>query len=113
MVDGSWCEGKDQLARLFVDYFQHLFSSSNLVSEYVEAVLVDIPQLVSSEMNQSLLSEFTKAEVDLALKQMSPLKAFGPNGMPPIFYQHYWERIGDDMSQAILSCLIQVLSLPI
>ncbi|XP_075645079.1 uncharacterized protein LOC142616076 [Castanea sativa] len=65
--DGSWCEGEDQLAGMFVDYFQHLFCSSNLASEQMEVVLANIPQLVSSEMNQSLLSEFTKAEVDLAL----------------------------------------------
>lgn len=104
-MDGLWCEGEDQLVGLFMDYFQHPFRSSNSVSEHMEAVLANTPHLVSSEMNQSLLSELTKAEVDLALKQMSPLKAFGPNGMSPIFYQHYWEGIKGDVSQAVLSCL--------
>lgn len=88
-MDGLWCEGEDQLVGLFMDYFQHPFRFSNSVSEHMEAVLANTPHLVSSEMNQSLLSELTKAEVDLALKQMSPLKALGPNGMSPIFYQHY------------------------
>ena len=41
----------------------------------------------------------------MALKQMAPLKAPGPDGMPPIFYQHYWDSIGDDVSCAVLSCL--------
>ena len=27
------------------------------------------------------------------------------NGMPPIFYQHYWSEIGEDVTQAVLSCL--------
>ena len=29
----------------------------------------------------------------------------GPNGMPPMFFQHYWQTIGDDVSAAVLSCL--------
>ena len=41
----------------------------------------------------------------MALKQMAPLKALGPDGMPPIFYQHYWDSIGDVSSCAVLSCL--------
>ena len=41
-------------------------------------------------MNSNLIGEFTKADVELALKQMAPLKAPGPDGMPLIFFQHYW-----------------------
>lgn len=36
---------------------------------------------------------------------MAPLKALGLDGMPPIFYQHYWSPISDDVSCAMLSCL--------
>lgn len=56
-------------------------------------------------MNEGLLGVFTKREVDLVLKQMAPLKAPSPDGMPLIFYQHYWSLIGDDVSLAVLSCL--------
>lgn len=49
--------------------------------------------------------EFTKGEVDLAFKQMSPLKAPGPDGMPPLFNQHYWNNISMDLSEAVLSFL--------
>ena len=41
-------------------------------------------------MNSNLIGEFTKVDVELALKQMAPLKAPGPDGMPSIFFQHYW-----------------------
>lgn len=34
-----------------------------------------------------LSHEFTALEVQIALKQMAPLKASGLDGMPSIFYQ--------------------------
>ena len=36
---------------------------------------------------------------------MAPLKAPGPDGMPPPFYQHYWHLIGDDVAKAVIFCL--------
>ena len=56
-------------------------------------------------MNGELLAEFTKEEMVVALKQMDPLKASGPDGLPPLFFQHYWHAVGDDVTVAILSCL--------
>ena len=43
--------------------------------------------------------------MQVTLKQMAPLKAPGPNGMPPLFYQNYWELVGDDVTKTILSYL--------
>ena len=36
---------------------------------------------------------------------MASLKAPDPNGMPPIFFQHYWDSIGDDIVKTVLFCL--------
>lgn len=33
---------------------------------------------------------------------MAPLKALGPDSMPPLFYQVYWSLLGNDIIQAIL-----------
>ena len=57
------------------------------------------------EMNTSLTAEFTTSEVELALKQMAPLKAPSPDGMPPLFYQSYWPLLGNDVTQSILHFL--------
>lgn len=56
-------------------------------------------------MNQELLKDFTREKIDLALKHMEPLKAPGPDGMPPIFFQSFWSMIGDEVSYAILDCI--------
>ena len=44
-------------------------------------------------------------EVSKALQQMAPLKALGPNGMPPLFYQHFWSTVDKDVTSSILSWL--------
>ena len=36
---------------------------------------------------------------------MAPLKALGLDGMPPVFYQHYWPSIGDDITEVVLAYL--------
>lgn len=36
---------------------------------------------------------------------MTPLKAPGPNGMPSLFYQHFWSMIDSDVTNSILSWL--------
>ena len=56
-------------------------------------------------MNFNLIAKFSKTKMEIALKQMAPLKAPGPDGMPPIFFQHYWSSIDDDVVKAVLSCL--------
>ena len=47
----------------------------------MEAIL----EMVTEEINQSLSACFTREEVEVALKQMEPLKSPGPNGLPPLF----------------------------
>ena len=56
-------------------------------------------------MNVKLLNPYSKDEVDVAIKKMAPLKAPGPDGMPPLFYQSFWQNIGSEVSEAVLSCL--------
>ena len=56
-------------------------------------------------MNSKLSFEFTHLEVKQAINQMAPLKAPGPDDMPPLFYQHYWNLIGDDISNTVLHYL--------
>lgn len=36
---------------------------------------------------------------------MVPLKALGPDGMPPLFYQHFWSTVDKDVTSSILSWL--------
>ena len=91
------------MVEMVVDFYQELFTSSN--PNNFDEILEQIPQVVTEEMNLELMQEFTAMEVEVALKQMAPLKSLGPNGMPPIFYQNYWSLVGSDVTDAILMYL--------
>ena len=62
-------------------------------------------------MNAQLTCEFNAVEVEMDLKQMSPLKSPGPDGMPPLFFQSYWSLVGSDVIEAIL-CYLNSGTLP-
>ena len=60
---------------------------------------------VTNEMNQNLIKEFTREEVVAALQQMHPTKAPSPDGMSTIFFQKYWDIVGNDVTCMVLNVL--------
>ena len=79
---GNWQEQLELIGDIIVDYFGDLFTTRN------SAIRVDslsfIPKLVTDEINEQLMGEFMEWEIQEALDQMAPLKAPGPDGMPPL-----------------------------
>ena len=100
---GVMQRGDVKIAAVLVDYYQQLFSTVG--PNGIEDVVQLTGRCVTEDMTSALTADFSKIEVEVALKQMAPLKAPGPDGMPPIFFQHYWSSIGDDVVKAVLSCL--------
>lgn len=98
-----WQEEDGEIEDSFVKYYSDLFTSSNPLdfSEIVEAV----QPKVSPDMNMKLIKEFGPGEVLRALKQMHPSKAPGPDGMPPLFFQHFWPTVGNLVTKTMLDFL--------
>ena len=48
------------------------------------------------------MADFKECEIHEALTQMAPLKAPGPDGMPPLFFQHFWDLVGKEISPSVL-----------
>ena len=102
-TNGPWSSSNDGIAEILIDYFQDLYTSVNQVS--CDAATESIEKVINSNLNNQLAQEFTAWEVQKAIKEMAPLKAPGLDGMPPLFYQHYWGTIGNDVTQLVLHFL--------
>ena len=71
----------------------------------MEECLNAVPRKVTPEMHDTLSSEFSADEVKIALFQMGPTKAPGPEGMNALFYQRFWHVVGDTVVDAVLDFL--------
>ena len=91
------------MGNMFVDYFQELFTSSNPIVS--EELLDAVHPKVTNSMNEVLLQDFRSAEVEKALKQMHPQKAPGPDGMPPLFFQHFWPTVNSVVIKTVVDFL--------
>lgn len=100
---GRWHEDEDKMGELVVEYYKELFST-NHPTEFTKLIQAIQPK-VTPTMNRMLAMEFNANEVKMAVKQMYSLKAPGPDGMPPLFYQHFWPNIGEVVTKTILDFL--------
>ena len=64
-----------------------------------------VQPLVTEGMNEMLLSQFNKEEVETTMKQMAPITTPGPDGMPLLFFQTFWSTVGEDVCSTVLDCL--------
>lgn len=67
---------------------------------------------ITEAMNSELCRGFQDEEIFKALKQMHPKKSLAPNGMPHLFYQHYWSLVGNYVTQTVLDFLNHGTFLP-
>ena len=96
-------EELEELVEVALDYFDTLFHART--GDQMEECLDVVPNMVTEEMYEVFSGEFTVDEVKVALFQMGPTKAPGPNDMNAIFYQKFWYIVGDDVVIAVLDFL--------
>ena len=87
-----------------MEYFEKIYSTEH-PSEY-EVQVENVERCITPEMNKYLLEAFGAEEVRYAINQMHPTKSLGPNGMPLLFYQKYWEVV----SPYVTKCVLQILN---
>ena len=101
--NGRWLEGDEHMEELMLQNYERLFTSSGPTD--FEEILDALQHKVTPRMNQVLVRGFTKVEVKNAIKQMYLLKSPGPDGMPSLFYQHFWPKIGVVVTSTVLAFL--------
>lgn len=85
------------------NYFQKLFLATNGID--MDIVLDKVDRLVTSNMNYTLIQDYTANEVKHALFQMHPSKSPGLDGMSPFFFQKYWHIVRPNVTNIVLSVL--------
>ena len=107
---GRWQDDEVKVEDIVVDYFEKLFTSSS--PEDFTDILSAIQPKVTTTMNKELTRTFTAQEIRVALKQMYPLKAPRLDGMPLIFFQHFWGICGEVVTSTVLDFLNHGMSPP-
>ena len=106
---GVWRESTLGVAEVAMSYFEKLYTTSH--PSRIQEVIDTMEPKVSVEMNQNLIRQFTKEEVEAALKQMHPTKSPGPNSMSAVFYQKFWDIVGNDVVNMVLNVLNSDMSM--
>ena len=83
----SWVEGNDNLKPLIRDYFHGLFTSDMGVVD--QGLLNSVKPVVTVDMTNMLLAEYTREDVRQALFQIGDLKAPGPDGFMLSFLKDF------------------------
>ncbi|KAL5573012.1 hypothetical protein UlMin_022609 [Ulmus minor] len=65
----------------------------------------NISKAVSQRMNEHLSRPFSGEEILTALAEMPSTKSPGPDGMPGLFFQKYWDIVGEEITAAALLVL--------
>ncbi|OMO94054.1 reverse transcriptase [Corchorus capsularis] len=99
--DGVWLEKEEGIMEGFCKFYENLFTSEG--NRNWDHVLKAIPCLVSEEDNTELIKDVTDEEIVQAVFQMGMLKSPGPDGFNGLFYQHYWDVIGEDVKKMVRS----------
>lgn len=98
-------EEKEKIGEVATDYFISLFQSSHPNHSAINRVLEGVSQKISDDQRNALDKKFSRAEIELALRDMHPSKAPGPNGAQAMFYQTYWGIVGEETTKVYLEIL--------
>lgn len=72
----------EEVTTSLVEYYKDLFTSIHPPQQ--NETINSIHSIITEDMNTQLLAQFMAWEVKEAIKQMAPLKAPNPDGMPPL-----------------------------
>lgn len=95
----------------FLSYFNSIFSSFQPSTQDIEDMVKYVPSRVSDSRNKRLSSPFGREEVLTAVKQMYSTKSPSPDDFLALFYQHYWNIVGQELMEACLNSLNNHMSI--
>ncbi|MCH83857.1 hypothetical protein A2U01_0004683 [Trifolium medium] len=98
----SWLD-EENIQRIFLRYFEDIFTSSNPTNTH--NVIDVVHNCINAHMSEILNRPFSAEEVYKAMQQLKSTAALGPDGLNAGFYQRFWDIIGQDITDYVLSIL--------
>lgn len=102
---------QEDLEQQVLQYFSNIYASENNCTPN-DLIRRTIPSLVSPEDNCFLTNIPTREEVKEAVFNMHGEGAPGPDGFGGLFFQHFWDIVGEDVFQSVLQFFLQGWILP-
>jgi len=100
---GILWRGDENMERLLVNYFSSLFTTSDPVN--MELTCEVTRDRLSADHISWCNRTYSDEEIEESIKQMHPLRAPGPDGLPALFYQKYWHLVGNDVKRLVKGIL--------
>uniref|UniRef100_A0A2N9IC90 Reverse transcriptase domain-containing protein n=1 Tax=Fagus sylvatica TaxID=28930 RepID=A0A2N9IC90_FAGSY len=98
-ADGNWTQDQAEIGMCFTDFFSNLFNSSN--PPFPNEISALFHPIINDEDNIAICSVPNEEEIKDSLFSMESLKSPGPDGLPPLFYKHYWSIVKKDVIAAV------------
>ena len=103
--EGSWITDSEQVKEMVRDFWRTLFQEESDRGQVNNLMLRDYFPDIPSEDREKLARPFSSCEVLIALKDMQPFKAPGPDGFQPVFYQKFWALVQPNVTQLVQDVL--------
>jgi hypothetical protein len=94
-----WIQGDEAIGNTFASNFSTLFQSSS--PPFPEELSNLLEPVINDEDNAFLCSISLEEEIKEALFSMNSNKSPGPNGLPPLFFKHYWNIVKREVLEAV------------
>lgn len=91
---GVRVEDQEGMCGVVHEYFSKLFT---VVDRNEEVMDMASHRRITDVQNSKLTEEFSYEEFTIAIKQMHPDKASGPDGLNPAFFQSFWSIMGREI----------------
>lgn len=104
-IENVWSDNQNLLADHTMSSFNNLFDMHEC--EGIDWNHSPIGGRLSSVENSRLDYPISEWEIKNAIFNMKPLKVPGPDGIQPIFYHNYWDKVGPVVCKFMKKCFIE------
>lgn len=90
-----------EITQVTTGYFKDIYASKNWAD--LHGFMNGFPKRVTDEMNCIFTYPFMRDKIHTTTFSINPKKALGVDGIIGLFFQQYWDIVGDDVCSTILN----------